>query len=272
MGVDFVLDRSCPVKEKLGTEGLVGLVKSRSRAESILQMSRKDGNTKPPSEIHITLAVITPQGTQEKRSVSVQSLLDESAPLDQLAPNCKTCPANLRGPAFGCYGTINYPIRASTEQWLMGFLPDDLESTAGLILQRAVKDLGYDGSPILRLRSQKTFFEDQRGQTRTWKGKGFFGRMSGAFSITSSQLLQMLFCLGPLQPSHCAMVGLFLGLIPHDSPAEALKNKAIFEKAASNFASRIRVPADDAGATNFFHLFQALVGAVLLDVPVLVDY
>jgi hypothetical protein len=272
MGVDFVLDRSCQVKEKLGTEGLVGLVKSRNRAETILQMARKDGNQKPPSEIHITLAVMTPEGTKEKRQVSVQSLLNESAPLDQLAPNCRTCPANLQGPSFGCYGTINYSIRASTEQWLMSLLPDDLDSTAGQILQRAVKDLGYDGTPILKLRNQKTFFEDQRGTTRTWKGKGFFGRMSGGFSLTSSQLLQMLFCLGPLQPSHCGMVSLFLGLIPHDSPAEALKDKAVFEKAAANVGSRIQVPSDDAGATNFFHLFQALVGAVVLEVPVLVDY
>lgn len=160
MGADFVLGQGCSVKERLGTEGLVGLVKSRCRAETILQLARKDGNTKPTSEIFITLAVMTPGGTQEKKSVSVQALLDESAPLDQLAPHCKTCPANLKGPSFGCYGTINYPIRLRTEQWLMSLLPDDLESTAGFVLQRAVKDLGYDGSPIQKLRSQKTFFDD----------------------------------------------------------------------------------------------------------------
>jgi hypothetical protein len=271
MGVDFVLDQGCRVKEKLGTEGLVNLVKSRSRAEAILAMARRKGDTKPPSEIRITVAVVTPEGTREGRSVSVQSMLDQAAPLNDLAPHCKTCPANLDGPSFGCYGSIHYPIQARTEQWLMGLLPDDLETTAGFVLQKAVKDLKYDGSPIERLRTQPTFFESRSAARRTWKAKGFFGRISGGFSLTSSQVLQMMFSLGPLQPSHCGMVSLFLGLIPHDSPGQAIKDKAIFEKAAGDIRSRIQAPADVAGASNFFHLFQAMVGAVVLDVPVLVD-
>lgn len=97
--------------------------------------------------------------------------------------------------------------------------------------------------------------------------------MSGGFSLTSSQLLQMLFCVGSAQPSHCGMLSLFLGLIPHDSPGDVLKDKSAFQRAALDIINaRINVPAGTSEAANFFHLFQALVGAVLLDVPVVVDY
>jgi hypothetical protein len=273
MGVDFVLDRKCRIKEAIGTEALVGLVKSRARAEGILQMARREGNNKPPAEIQITLAVVTPQGTREQRQVSVQSLLDESAPLEQMAPICGGCPAAVNGKPFGCYGSINYPIAARTEQWLMSLLPGDVQSPIGTVLQQAIKDFHYDGEPIMKLRSQRTFFEDPRGATRTWKsGKGFFAKVSNGFSVTSSQLLQMMFCVGPLQPSHCGMVAAFLGLIPHDAPPQALTNKAVFIAAAKDMPQRILPPTDAPGATNFMHLFQAMIGAVELEVPVLVDY
>ena len=271
MGVDFVLERGCPVKDKLGTEGLVQLVKSRTRAKAILEMARSKGDKRAPSEITITLAVVTPDGMRENRPVSVQSMWDQAKPLDELAPHCKTCPANLRGPAFGCYGTINYPISARTEQWLMGLLPEDVETTAGVLLQSAIRDFKYDGAPVERLRSDPTFYESRTPARRTWKGKGLFGRLSGGYTVTSSQLLQMMFNVGPMQPSHCSMVGLFLGLVPHGSPGEVVTDASAYVKAAGDMATRVKAPPDDAGAGNFLHLFSALVGAVALNVPVLVD-
>jgi len=269
MGVDFVLDYNCPVKEQLTTAGLVGLVKSRSRAAAILEFARGRGNSKPPSEILVSQRVQRPDGVQEERDVSVQSLIDASAPLDGLAHHCEDCSARIAQKPFPCYGSIRYPIRLQTEQWLMGLLPTNLDCTAGILLQKYVKDFGYDGGAILKLRGDAAFFEDPNGHRTAWKTKGFLGRFSTAFSVTSSQLLQMMFCVGPLQPPHCTMLSLFLGLVPHDTPPEKLKDRNTFLRVA--FADG-DLPADVPDLDGFLHFSDALLRSVLLNVPVAIDY
>ncbi|HET6249047.1 MAG TPA: hypothetical protein VFE47_15220 [Tepidisphaeraceae bacterium] len=269
MGVDFALDYGCPVKDQLSMEGLVRLVKTRDRAATILAMVRRDGNTKPPSEILITQRVQRPNGVQEDQAVSIQSMIDQAAALEGLAHHCQDCSANLAMKPFTCYGSIRYPIRLRTEQWLLSLLPEDINCTAGIILQKYIKDFRYDGGDILKLRQNPTFFEDRTGPTRTWKSKGFLGRLSTAFSLTSSQLLQMLFCVGALQPPHCTMLCLFLGLIPHDTPADQLQNQNTFLRVAFSDGD---MPSDVPDIGAFIHFSDALLRAVALNTPVAIDY
>jgi hypothetical protein len=269
MGVDFVLDYDCPVKEQLSTAGMIGLIKSRSRATAVLEMARREGNTKPPSEILFTQRVERPGGVQEERGVSVQGLMDTTARLDDLAHHCEGCSARIAQKPFPCYGSIRYPIRLRTEQWLMSLLPTDLDCTAAVILQKYIKDFGYDGAPIQKPRGNPTFFEDRTGHRTTWKSKGFLGRFSPAFSLTSSQLLQMMFCLGSLQPPHCTMLCLFLGLIPHNTPPDALVDRKTFLRVAFSGGN---LPTDVPDLDGFLHFSDALLRSVLLNVAVNIDY
>jgi hypothetical protein len=150
----------------------------------------------------------------------------------------------------------------------MSLLPKDLDSTAGHILQKYVKDFAYDGAPIEKLRGDPQFFESKTAVRQTWKGKGMLGRFSTAFSLTSSQLLQMMFCVGPLQPPHCTMLCLFLGLVPHDLPPEKLTEQKTFLRIAFNDNLPPKVPDVD----GFIHFCDALLRSVVLNVGVKVDY
>jgi hypothetical protein len=63
---------------------------------------------------------------------------------------------------------------------------------------------------FLTMRSQETFFERRMPIKRRW-GSWFSG-----WELTSDQLMQILFGLGNLQPSHCKMRSIILGLIRTD--------------------------------------------------------
>src|SRR5689334_3812169 len=103
MGIDYVIDLECAPKEALTTEGIVNLVKARSRAEAILEMARQDGDQRPPSQITFKVA-LNRQGKVETQDVSVQALLDQAAALDEHRGHCANCPANRDNPkGFGCY-------------------------------------------------------------------------------------------------------------------------------------------------------------------------
>ena len=60
------------------------------------------------------------------------------------------------------------------------------------------------------------FFESKKPVKRKW------GSWLSGFAVTSDQLLEMLFGLGALQPSHCQMMSVILGLIQTDKSAHSL--------------------------------------------------
>jgi hypothetical protein len=269
MGIDFVLDAPCPVKDELSTAGLVQLVKCRSRAEAIIDLARREGNNKPAAELFITQILQTPDGLQEQQQISAEALLDQAAPLAGLAHECEDCAGRLAREPFTCYGSIRYPIQRRTEEWLLSLLPDNLDSTAGVLLQKSVADFGYDGGPFVALRSNPAFFESPQESQRTWRGKGFLGRFTTAFTLTSTQLLQMMFGVGELQPAHCQMLCLFLGLVPHDIASEQLQNSKTYLRVA--FAD-YDVPNNVPDVDGFIHFCDALLRAVYIDLPVGIDY
>src|SRR5687768_11761992 len=160
MGIDYVLDVDCVPKQQLGgVEGLIELVKARTRADTILQMVRKTGDTRSPDQLEFEMVLKTPEGETSSK-VSVQALLDRAAALEPQRPSCAGCPANADSPGFGCYRSIPYPIPEAAEEWLLGLLPDDLTTTAGQILVRAIEDFGWDGADAEKMRDDdQTFFE-----------------------------------------------------------------------------------------------------------------
>ena len=269
MGIDFVLDAPCPVKDQLSTAGLIQLIKSRSRAQAILDIARQEGNNKPATELFITQVMQTPTGVAEQQKISAQALLDQAAPLDGLAHHCEDCAGRLAREPFTCYGSIRYPIQQRTEEWLLSLLPENLDSTAGVLLQKSIADFGYNGGPFVALRSNPAFFASPQAPRRSWKGKGLFGRFTTALELTSTQLLQMMFGVGELQPAHCKMLCLFLGLVPHEIGVEQFQNPRTFLRVAfEDYNVPAKVPDVDA----YIHFCDALLRAVYIDLPVRIDY
>jgi hypothetical protein len=259
LAIDYVLDLPCAVKHALPTEQLAARIKDGGGA-GIFDMLRYQGDQRPASEIIITRRRQTPQGEQDQ-TVTLQQMIDADDDLEPLEPHCLGCSANLRTAAFGCFGSINYPITAATEAWLMALLPAQLTSTAGELLMRAIKDFGYDGAPVAAMRRREDLFEAKKPVNRRW------GSLLSKTTITSDQILQAMFCVGALQPSHCRMLALFLGLLPHDLDPQALRDTAALN---ARLAEATIEPPDNAQAELGFFL-RALALSSVLDATVLVD-
>lgn len=215
MGIDYVVNLGCAPKKKLSTEKIIALVKSRNQAETVIELMRQDGDQRPVEQLTFTHVVMRPEGPTEQE-VSVGTLLQQSKELDVHAHHCEGCKANLFGQPYGCYGSISYPIPAEAEKWLMSLLSKDLKSAPGHLLRSAVTDFGYTGGMFLDMRPQDMFFESPKPVKRKW------GSFLSGWTLTSDQLLEMLFGLGNLQPAHCQMMCLILGMLQTDEDAEPL--------------------------------------------------
>jgi hypothetical protein len=259
MGVDHVVDLECNAKRALGVETIVNLLKSRSRADAILHMSRQNGDNRPPEQITFKVAVQRPTGV-ETQDVSVAMLFQQAAGLDPHRSGCASCPANAGMAAgFGCVRYLNYPIEQRTEQWLWSRLPQDMRCTAGHFLQRAIADFGWDGAPSAKMRAQgRTFFESPTPLSGSWPD---------GFSFTSDQLFHMLFHVGHLGATHSLMVALFLGVLPHDLDPQILGDRA----RRAQMLGLAGVPPQEGQREQMAEVLRALVMAARLEVDLLVD-
>lgn len=262
MGIDFVLDHPCGPKQALGSDGLIALVKAKSRAEAVLQMVRERGDERAAAEIELEVMLQTPDGV-EQQSVTVQQLIDQATPLEPLRPQCAGCAVNGDSPGFGCYRSIAYPIAEAAETWLLGLLPDDLDTTAGQLLVRAIDDFEWTGQHAAEMRAQgDTFFECREALAVSW------GEGEDEIQIDSDQLFHMLFHVGAVASTHAFMVCLFFGIVPHDLDLAALTDPAARAQALTRAA--VPQPPLEAceGLAQFLH---ALVTAARLDCDVLID-
>jgi hypothetical protein len=259
VGIDYVLDIGCPPKKNLGgIERLVALVKARSRADAVIDLVRKQGDQRPPAEIEFTVVVRTADGTTEQ-AVSAQSLLDEAAPLEPERATCADCPADGGAGGFGCYRSIPYPIPEVAEAWLLARLPPEIECTAGYFLTRAVEDFAWSGEHAATMRKRgDTFFESRMPLGMRW----------GAFELSSDQVFHMMFHVGALEPTHCLMLALFFGVVPHDIDPDILRDPARRRLALAE--SKVNVP-NDPRCVPIAQFVAALGVAAYNDVGVLID-
>lgn len=261
MAIDYVLAAGCGPQTQLGVEQLVALNRTRILARSMLAHLSEDGETRQPHEIQIQLTTRAPGGDSSS-GVTLQDLINESRPLDAVAPECASCPAGLPR-EFACHRRIRYPIPEHVEQWLMARLPTSLACTAGALLVRGLGEFGWDGAPVAKLRSSgDTFFESRVAYGVRWESP------DGNIELSSDQLFQMMFMVGTLAPTHSMMIALFLGVIPHDTPLTSLKDTA--SRAAT--LARSHVPSEsDADIEQLAAFLRALALAAQLELPILVD-
>lgn len=261
MAIDYVLAVGCEPQNQLGVERLVELNRTRILARTFLAHMRKDGEQRSPSEIEVQLTMRKPGG-DSAQGVTVQHLLDEAAPLDEVAGHCRTCPAGLTR-EFACHRRIRYPVPEHVEQWLMARLPTHLGCTAGALLVRGLGEFAWDGAPTAKLRAAgTTYFESRAPYGVRWDSD------DGPIEISSDQVFQMMFMVGHLAPTHCLMLALFLGVIPHDTSVHLLKDD---EGRARALAEAAVPPEADADVEQLAAFLRALAVAARLDVSILVD-
>ena len=261
MAIDYVLAMSCEPQRLLGTDRLVNLHRTRILARSALAHVREDGEDRPANEIEVQLTMRKPDG-DSARGVSLQDLLDEAAPLDEVAPHCATCPAGLPR-EFACHRRIRYPIPEHVEAWLMTRLPTTLGCTAGALLVRGLGEFGWNGDPAAKLRgSGTTFFESRAPYGVRWQGD------DGVVEISSDQLFQMMFMVGNLAGTHCLMLALFFGVIPHDISLFDLKDR----DGRTRALDAATIPAEaDPDIEQLAAFMRTLAVAARLDTSIVID-
>jgi len=261
MAIDYVLAVGCGPQKELGIDRLVELNRTRILARSALAHMREDGDARDPGEIEVQLSMRKPDG-DSARGVTLQDLLDESAPLDAVTPACGACPAKLPR-ELACHRRIRYPIPEHVEAWLMARLPEKLGCTAGALLVRGLGEFGWDGAPTAKLRaSGTTYFESRAPYGVRWQGD------DGTIEISSDQLFQMMFMVGNLAPTHCLMLALFFGVIPHDISLHDLKDDAGRTRALDDASVATEADADVEQLAAFL---RTLAVAARLDATILID-
>jgi len=261
MAIDYVLAMGCEPQKVLGVDRLVALHRTRILARTALTHMRDDGDHRSPEEIEVQLTMRKPDG-ESARGVTLKTLLDESAPLDEVAGHCAMCPAGFAR-EFACHRRIRYPLPEHVEAWLMTRLPTTLDCTAGTLLARGLREFGWDGEPAAKLRATgTTYFESRAPYGVRWQGD------DGTIEISSDQLFQMMFMVGNLAPTHCLMLALFCGVIPHDISLYDLKDDA---GRARVLAAADLTTESDPDIEQLAAFLRTLAIAARLDVSVLID-
>lgn len=209
MGIDTIIDWPCTPKEALSTAGIIERLKGRDQANAVLKLYREQGDHRPPQDIGFEVSRRAADGSLQTETRVVADVLDWASQLDNLAPHCQGCPANRSGQPFGCVHTINFPLSEAGEIWLLGQLPSPGSPLLHL-LQRGIEEYGYDGETVRKLRQEQSgvYFEASDSLGRPYPDESLI--------ITTDMLFEMMFMVGPIQPSHAAMLMLFLNVIPRD--------------------------------------------------------
>ncbi len=277
MGADFTVNYECQPKLALGdkdmqrgTASILAMLKARNRAQAIGDLQREAG--KDPREAKVTVVLRTPQG-EKHQEVSYGEMMASAEPLSRHEAACAGCPANFLRTGFGCFGYLNYPVSADFERWLVDRL-QPVDAPGGFLLQSAIKDFGYDGAPISRMRAAGMF------ELKTPPEKVIQKKLFGSSKVNGNQLFQALFQVGPaLEPSHCVMILFWLGALEIEGRAPKTMadlplvqaTMAASTPEARRATARLIAGFDDQTAQHGRAMITALYQAWVLGVPLLMD-
>ena len=170
-----------------------------------------------------------------------------------LTAPCRDCPANALERQLGCFGTVALPLDAASERWLLDRLPRDLSTTAGYTLHSALTDFGWDGGYAARLRAEDAQ-RRRRGEAALCFECEVAARNEGELVVDASQAFDILFGEGHVQAAHPLLLCLFFGLIPHDTPPQALGS---LRANPSEIAGQLTLPAAEHDLARALHAVAA---------------
>jgi hypothetical protein len=208
MPIEFRVDHPCPIYQQQGAERLALLLRSRHQAQVMTAAMQATGAT-DPMQVKLKRTFSTPGGPVEQE-VNLLQLMMEGQELDAASFNCNDCPARGKPEPFSCWGTIDYPIQATTEQWLLSRLPQKISCTAGTYLRHTFQN-GYDGQVV----NQRRLGKVKQFELPAPLLQMFTDALDG-FMLSTDQLLHTTFFGDEISPVHAVMLALFYGCIPHE--------------------------------------------------------
>jgi hypothetical protein len=154
MAIDYIVNYQCKVKQALGDDGIIHLVKSKSRAEALMQRFIEQG-MKPEEAMNAQFGIQTVKtdGASGIEMVTVGSLFKQAELLDDHRETCADCPASAGNP-FGCFQSINYPLSEAAEEWIAKLAAKAI--SAGMpnnILIQFILDQQVTGETFAKMRS-----------------------------------------------------------------------------------------------------------------------
>ena len=124
MAIDYSVHLPCDVKRTLGDDdalagegALLELLKAQGRAKTLKRVAAEQG--RDVETMTATLNEVDDEGLPITREIVYAELVAQARRLRPLEHFCSECPANALQRPFGCQGAVNYPIRMSSEAWLM---------------------------------------------------------------------------------------------------------------------------------------------------------
>ncbi len=159
--------------------------------------------------------------------------------LRPFAFHCIGCPANASRGSYGCYGSMRLPLSAEVEEWLIRQLPRRLRGKKDTSedLRRQMQATGRLLARLEALRvTGKVVDERHRGGEMLQRRKPLHRKYGSWFrrtTLTTSQIIEMMFLKGRIRPDDAELVCRSLGvweaggkdedgvpLVVYNSPAE----------------------------------------------------
>jgi hypothetical protein len=209
MAIDFIVNYSCKAKKDLDDQGIIHLVKSKQRAEALLQRFLDQGMRREEAmNARFGIQKVNPSGAGELEMVTVGSLFKQAELLDDYREACLECPAS-GGTGFGCYQSVNYPISEVAEEWIAKMAAKAI--SAGMpnnILVRFILDQQVKGETFAKMRGQdnRMYTESEFPiEIEVEQAEG------GPLLIDTNQILDMFFAVGEMGDVHQQFLLFFSG-------------------------------------------------------------
>lgn len=280
MAIDYIIAHPCLVKKELDEQAIIDLVKSRVRAEALLQRFMDQGMGREQAmNMEFGITTLKPDGSSGIEMVTVGSLMKQAELLEDHQETCKNCPVG-KNRHFGCYDSINYPLSEVAEEWLAKMAAKAI--SAGLpnsILIQFILDQGVTGETFGNLRKSQDgrYLEAQYPLEVEVESD-----IGPTLVIDTNQLLEMLFAVGEMGDVHQEFILYFSGgLTIQDSPPDMSRNGIEYQVAEMRYVkgpSRYWVYRmtdslqDDRTIRQFKSYFRALFMAACAKANVLLDY
>lgn len=170
MSFEYMLMQQCPLKDEHGPDELIQLRKTANMTAMILHSVMQDDPDQDLSKIQISHETNTGRFKKSK-PMSLQDMLPVLQMMEQLAPACDNCPANIsrqvhgESEAVGCYATIKYPFTAWGDtflDWIVRYLVQNYgpSKTYPFLFMSSILDFNTKGQTVTEMRqADGTFFE-----------------------------------------------------------------------------------------------------------------
>ncbi len=209
MAIDYIINYNCAAKKELGNDAIIYLMKSKTRAEALLQRFMDQGMRREEAlNTQFGIQTVQPSGGSAMEMVTVGSLFKQAELLEDHRDTCTDCPASA-GTPFSCYQVINYPISEVAEEWLAKLAAKAIASgMPNSILIQFILDQKISGESFSKMRGNEghLYLEAELPIEIEVDHQG-----DEPIIVDTNQLLEMFFAIGEMGDVHQQFLLFFSG-------------------------------------------------------------